>query len=497
MFTWHNRNMHTLRVSSSFAVVVAFLLVVFFLLAPLASYAQEIVDTKSAPLPAPLISCFDETLKGYEYGSVNVTSVPTLTQVSQGSELSIVTTLTNNNAHPIIDAQVYVRIFRTDKTEKNVSGPRIVDQFVAVEGIVLAANTTEHVSFSWQVPKDAEPGEYSVASYVQSAKRFNLQGLSFTSDVTGGQSVFTVVGETKGTIFLDNESITLNGEPYQVIGIIPYVESKDTTVPVTAMVKNTSLSPGRGTVTWRLYSWDGLNDKNLIDTKTETVKIHPESELALRYDISNDQFPIYYLTAELEINGAKSYINVRYTHINSDTDLTKPIVINPESARMNDLGVNQYPITKDSSAYVCMHELLEMPNDAEYRSEGKVELIVRGLNGGPTIASKTYEGYIPWEISALPLPLSNLTEPLTNFEVVGRIYLKNELIDEVTLKYTCNELGVACPSAPPAPITADTFPFSKMTLLALGSACVLAIYLAYSMSRRKKVPSSFNSGNSI
>ena len=37
--------------------------------------------------------------------------------------------------------------------------------------------------FTWQVPAFAETGDYQVATYFLSDKKFNLLGLSFTDDV--------------------------------------------------------------------------------------------------------------------------------------------------------------------------------------------------------------------------------------------------------------------------------------------------------------------------
>ncbi len=396
---------------------------------PVATSTPPVDLLAAPPLPEPLVSCFDF----YKYGSVNVSVVPSLAQAAAGSSLAIDVTLQNNNAHPIIDAQVYLRVLRITTEKKNTAGGDVVDQFVAKSGIMLPANGSSNFTYTWQVPSTLPPGEYSIAPYVQSAERFNLQGLSFTSDVTGGAPRITVVGDRKGIVRINNETMTLNKEKYQIIGIPPYIEPQEKIVPLSLTVENTTAFPARGTLTFELYAWDGLQKTNLLETKKMDVKLHPNYSTDFTYEINHTAYPIYYVTAQLETDRGTSFANVRY------------IRIDPESARFNDLGVNSYPLTKDSTAYVCMQELLETAYDKEYRTNGMVELAVTGRGGSPIYATRTYEGYIPWQISALPLPLSSLTETITDFDVTARMFLGDKKIDEVTMTYSCSELGALCP----------------------------------------------------
>ncbi|TSD00278.1 MAG: hypothetical protein Athens071425_632, partial [Parcubacteria group bacterium Athens0714_25] len=201
-------------------------LIVFLIVGFLVStniQAQESSNELSSPeIPTPTISepvqlegsvdCFDY----YKFGSVQVDVEGTLNSTVSGVPITFVGKIKNNNSYPVVGGAVYVKVFKKQDNEDSTqsNGNLLVDQFFAKENISLNASASQDIIFQWQVPNYAQSGDYQVAMFFTSAKKFNLLGLSFTDDVVGNTADFSVNGEMKSNVEFDKNTVDINGINY-------------------------------------------------------------------------------------------------------------------------------------------------------------------------------------------------------------------------------------------------------------------------------------------
>lgn len=418
------------------------------------------LSTITKPLPSELRSCFDF----YRYGSVSVISEMELASTLPGATVAIRTTLENENAHPIVDGMVYVKIFKVRDNESIRFGGDLIDQFEAIKNITLLPGETKQLAFEWEVPTNATAGEYQVATYFLSAHRFNLAGLTFTDDIVASTVGFRVGGEQKGAVQFGRESVTVNGEVHEFATFIPHVEG-GTNAVIKATVLNTTEVPFKGLLTWTLYGWDGMRDETIVDKKTEELKVHPADSVDVQYVASglNRQYPVYYLVGELSNGESRSIINVRYSHRREDT----------QWARLNDVGVSGgHPTKAGDVAYACFQAFTGVP-DSEPVGMVRIQVSKPGyLFGGKVVSQAEYQGELPYEFAALPV---TLPEGLSDFTVSAALYVGDTLIDTVSMQYSCEALSPgSCEGGA-----------STLGLMLLGGAGVVAIGVLLLFRTRK------------
>ena len=385
-------------------------------------------------LPKGLESCFNY----YTYGSVPVVLSSDTVMVAQGASLKLQGTIQNTNAYPITDATIYAKIYYKKNFEKNSFGPDVVDWFVLASDINLKAGQTLPVSYTWNVPANLEPGNYQVATFVASHDRFNLSGLSFSTDITGNLFNFNVAGEDQGALRFDNTKTVVNDIGYHTAIFSPRTDAPTDGVPITATVVNSSSAPLTGQIHWKLYSWDGLNEENLIDQSSTDVSVPGNSSKTVSYTVKDDAHTVYYLLAELDPANkglGKSVITVRY--VSSDTsDGTDAALDQPRIAFM---GATAYPGTDDTKLFACVHS-------TGTKSADKVRVVLTSRPLDPiswllhlgSLGSKTYTGSVPGQVSAVVAPMKAASN---NFAVTTSLYQDGKKLDEVTTTYSCKEFG--------------------------------------------------------
>jgi hypothetical protein len=375
-------------------------------------------DTTIVPTPPGLASCFEY----YKFGSTPVSLSSSLSEVAQGSTLRVTGTITNQNAYPILDATVYIKVFKVRSTNKDVNGPDVIDWFPAIEHLNLKADEVLPLTFNWQVPQGAQPGAYSIASYVAASNRFNMYGLTFTDDVVGSVYNFKVAGTDSGATRFEKDSVSVNGLPFYFAAYPPTIPAGAKDLSVMAKIQNTTKAGSHGTLVWQLYYWDSLQQSHLLDTQTQEVKVQPGAETEIRYDAKDTSHSVYYLVGTLTEGDSKSIVGIRFVREG-----------NPY-ARLNFVGVNAQPGQKDSVAVACIHS-----TSSTLVEDGRVELTAHktGLAGlfFGSLGSATYKGIIPGDINALTIPL---TKPASSFVVTATLYQGNKIVDQVTESYGCS-----------------------------------------------------------
>lgn len=172
----------------------------------------------------------------YKFNSVNASLSSPTSQTVSGTTLHVTADLKNSNDYPIVDGSLYIKIYKKqiptldtgkdyfkelpDETLTN-NGDFLIDQFIAKGDITLDKKEGKQITFDWKVPAYLSSGEYKLASFFQSANKFNLLGLSFTDDVLGNTLTVNIKNaEAKGIVEFDKNKVKMNGEPHNFVGFL-------------------------------------------------------------------------------------------------------------------------------------------------------------------------------------------------------------------------------------------------------------------------------------
>jgi hypothetical protein len=373
-----------------------------------------------------LQSCFDY----YRFGSVPVVLSTETVRLAQGSDLRITGKVINQNDYSVDDITVYGKVYYKKNFDKSSYGPDIIEMMPLVEDISLMPGEEKTFTYTWPIPSKLEPGNYQIASFVVSHDRFNMAGLSFTSDVVGNLLNFSVVGENLGSVRFDNTKTILNDVPFHGAIFPPKSDSPVDGVPLTATITNTSARAVSGKVNWKVYSWDNMRSENLISESSTPFTLGATSSSTVNLRITDSAHSVYYVVGELIPDGAKtstSILQVRYVQTGDEA---------PTLPRIGFLGVTNYPAEKDKTkAFVCVHS-----SGARAVKGGKVVLSVVPLDpidkllNPAGFGKTTFSGDIPGAMSAVSLPFAMGSN---NFAVTVDLYQDDKIIDSVTRTYAC------------------------------------------------------------
>jgi hypothetical protein len=306
----------------------------------------------------------------------------------------------------------------------------VIDWFPVESHVVLPAGSSTPLTADWTVPTGLSGGSYQLALYVVDHDRFEYQGLTFTDDVAGMTSAFTVDAPDSGHVAFDKSNITAGGMAFHFAAYPPHV-SATSSVPVVASVVNTTNAPFSGTIDWTLYYWDGLSERTKLAKSTESVTVPAGGTQQVSYTVTDAKHTVYYLEGVLTTpNAGKSIIGVRFVRINGS------------EPRFNAIGVSGYPIPAGGAAFACFHSTSEKDDDS-----ATVEVTARrtGLLGILDLfhpfASATYSGMIPSQLSALRVPFAAGSG---SFVLTASLYDHGAKVDTVTMDYSCTATKTHC-----------------------------------------------------
>jgi len=392
-------------------------MLVFILMVGFVFGGASLANAEEALQPA-------ECSEFYVFGNVEVDIRPQVDKVVSGSQARFYLTVTNKNNFPIVDGSVYIKIAQkqTDLEQAQSNGGFIIDQFLVKEGIALDANEVKEYDFLWSVPLWSPSGNYTAYTYFQSAKKFDLLGLSFSDDVVGGGTSFSIESDLSKSVWLDKNNAELNGVEYNFAAPPPILGSEK---PVTAkiLLKNPTNAKQETTVTYRLYQWSGLLDSQKIDTEQETISLTAGQTKTLKYEVTNTEYPVYYLEVESKWNDFTSILDMRFAR----QGVSRP--------RLNFVGVNSFPFSgvDQNGVFACIHNA-----SVEPITQGKLELVILDEAGSP-LETFTYTGDILGNLTGFK---GVINDELDNFSIKASLYdTNNKLVDTVQMAYKCDDIN--------------------------------------------------------
>ncbi|MEI6650544.1 MAG: hypothetical protein WCL23_03870 [Candidatus Moraniibacteriota bacterium] len=383
----------------------------------------------ATPAPAGTVNCFDY----YHFGSVQVDVTPTVSSVVAGVPVTFQGTIVNGNDYPVTDGSVFVKIFRksgSDAASVQRNGYQVVDAFFAKENIVAAGKQSVPLSFEWKVPRNISAGDYEADFYFMTGKRFNLLGLSFTDDVTGNKTPFSVKSDMPATPEFDKNNVKLNGKEYS-FAAAPLRFGKSDPVNADVFLKNPSAESRVVNVVWTLSNWSGEREENRLDRKTEAVTLAPNENKSLRYvaDPSKSIGSVTVLTAEATYQDTKSILGIRFIRDGFD------------EVRLNFPGVLNYPIRRGESAtlFSCLHA-----TNADVVKGGELLLTLTD-SFGTVLDSYTYQGDITGAMMGVKHDFTPKTSAAT-FILRTELKKDGKIVETYETKYDCKDIDPAsCP----------------------------------------------------
>ena len=375
---------------------------------------------KQPDTPSGLTACFDY----YHFGSVQVDLTPSVTSAVPGIPITFTGSLMNDNSYPVVDGSVYVKIFKKggDASNTNQDGYSVVDQFFAKENISLPAKGEQPISFDWKIPAFTETGDYEVAAYFMTGKRFNLLGLPFTDDVTGNTANFSITsGESTGVSF-DKNQVTLNGTPFHFAAFPPHF-TKDESVTAEVSLKNTTDKPQTVNVSWVLSNWAGERAENKIDQKSESITLKAGETKVLSYETTKATGSVSFLNVTATYQDTKSVLNIRYVRDGFD------------ETRLNFPSITEYPLTagKQDILFSCLHS-----TNAPIVKDGELTLTLKDQSGN-VIHTYDYQGNVTGSMMGVKDTFTP-DKTYTDFTLTATLKNQGKVVEEYTDTYKCQDI---------------------------------------------------------
>ncbi len=378
-------------------------------------------------MPQGATECFTDSR--YRFGSVSADPEVEVSDVMAGTPVSFIVTMENQNPYPITDAAVYVKIFkiRTDEDARHQNGDDLVDQFFAKEGMALREHATSTFTFEWNAPTQLPSGNYRLVTYVTTSHRYNLLGLSFTDDITGNQTEFTVHGIEEGVQW-DKDTVEVDHTLYRFAAFTPKL-SATSTIRVAPEIINPTDTAQAVTITWKLYYWDAQRQEHLIDTKEEGIMLEPHQTLRPTYEVTDTAHPVYLLVADLLWRDSHSLLNIRFVRDGID------------APRINFPSIGTYPLVKGTPVelFSCLHNSGTSPT-----VPGHTLTLTLKDDLGTVLHTYNYQGDITGDMMAVAGAYTPETD-LTSFSLTATLSKDGNTIDETTTTYDCSQLNAPCP----------------------------------------------------
>lgn len=390
-----------------------------------------------------------------------------------GAQMRFFLTAKNQNAFPIVDGAIYVRVFKKQTTSASTqaNGDILVDQFFAKEGLSLKAMESRKMDFLWTVPARAPEGDYLIRTYFVASKRFDLDGASYSDTVSSGRTTFKIQSSLKDSVTLDRNNLKINNSKASPLG--EPVFKKEEVVTFTIPLSNPTNEAQEVKVTYELYKWSNLLSSERVDTKEETIVLKAKETKTLTYEAKDGSYPIYYLVIKSQWKSFASIVNTRF--------LREGV----EALRLNLVGLANFPIkdVEGNSVFACAQSV-----GTKSLISGKLELSIWD-ESDKSIKKYDYSG----DFENFPTGLKTgfaVPKGFDNFRLKAVLYdAGGKQVDEIEVKYNCSEVDPTLCTKQETPTTPTDSPMSSKELMLYGGivgAIVIIAVVIWIIIRKRK-----------
>lgn len=419
---------------------------------------EETIVNEDPSVAEGTVSCFDY----YSFGSVIARLSAVHDMAVPGSSVYFSGNIENQNNYPIIDASIYVKIFKVGDNEDALmdNGDDVVWQGFIREDIDLPAHGTKDVTWEWQVPHSLGTGEYRIATFVQTNRSYNLSGLTFTDDVTGPDSYFDVSG-IEDPITWQKGSVTLNGEQHNIVGPIPRFGS-DESVQFRATLENPDDATRSVTVSFTTYKWDALRkDQERANRTVGTYTIPAGGTEEITFEIPNIEDSVTYTEVTATDGDARSILNIRFARNGYDWP------------RLNFPALLDWPLTEGMEAeyFACLH-------NAQKGNVGDatVTLTVTDPDTNTVLDEYRYNGVVTGAMMAVK---DSFTPEYTPNRILlsAEIEHNGEITDSAEILYDCQDIDAGGCATESGTSAGDSQNRMLVTILTIVSAIVSVLLI--------------------
>jgi len=401
-----------MSITKKISLVILSLVAIFSLALSASAQATEAVNKLESA------DCFEPGL--YKFQSVQVSAGPTALSYKPGDTITFSGEAINENPYPVVDGNVFVRIGKVNP-DYFKEGQDAIDDFIALSDISLDASSSKTINFSWKIPAGLGGGNYQADYFFSVGKKFNLGGLPFTNEIIIGLSYFTIKSDNVTNLAFDRASTKVNGVKYDHVNEWPRV-NKDSSISITQPLKNFSNKSLNISLTYDLYFWDSLNEKDKISTKTETVTIPAGQTKILEYVIPKAERSVYYLRLKAVSGDLSSLVNIRVMADNTEMRINYP-------------AITSFPVlaNQEFKIFSCYHNTVG-------ESQAKIQLSLKDKSGKEVmtvqkdITSNT-------DMSAVMSKLS-LNKSYDYLKLEAKLFDKdNKMVDSYDNIYDCQKIN--------------------------------------------------------
>lgn len=372
-----------------------------------------------------LVSCTDYS----KLGGVSIDVNSNQDIFEPGKDIIIQGDVTNNNTYPIVDATVYARLVKNlDNGDSSPNTSIIVDEFILASDINLNFGAVYTIDTTYRLPDTLAAGNYQMLLYVYNSNQFNIAGITFSNSFYDTSIPFSIGGDNQQMVYIDTNAITLNGQKYDEA----LIQNDPGEVKIEANLVNTSTEDKEIKVTYELYHWDSTFQDNIIQSNEEIYTINAGQRLPITYTLNNTIEPVYNLkitsklNSENQNNSYQSIANIRFT----TSGAVRP--------RLDFVGLDSYPITKDTRIITCIH------NTSAEIDNGPIKSITTLKDSkGREMGSIEYNGPISSQIEGIASRVNAIN--FSKVVTLESVLYNNQGIevDRVVVNYDCNKINPA------------------------------------------------------
>lgn len=358
-----------------------------------------------------------------------------------GETMTFSGTLTNQNNYPIVNGEVFVKIYRVDPRDGGnpQNGHFEIAEFSGLKDLNLGSNQKKEVIFTYKLPRELASGNYLAHFFFDVAGKYNLSGLSFHPAMPGAMTPLTINSDLEKSIYFDKDNVLLNGQKYNYRAPNDQ-QAKDKDVVIKIPLVNPTSQKIAVKLKKELYFWDALNVKNMIGSSEEQVELPATGEKEINYVISSPSYAVYLVKLTAESNQGVSVINVR------------PVVRDISQLRLNFPALASFPLVKGQKSvmFSCFH------NAALGIEKGKVVMTLRD-NNEKIIATNIFEGDIYGNMMATAKEFTPAQDYVAATLTTELYDSQGKLVDLSVQKYDCGTFNPSIcatkPKVSASPIT--------------------------------------------
>lgn len=342
-----------------------------------------------------------------------------------GKDIIIQGDIINTNSYPIVNATVYARLINNLDSGDNFNKKNIIlDEVILDSDISLNSGDVYVMDTPYRLPDTLAAGNYQLLLYVYNSNQFNVSGKTFSNSFYDTAIPFSIGGDNQQMVYIDTDTITLNGEKYD----LALIQNDPGEVKIEANLINTSNENKEIKVTYKLYHWDSTFKDNIIQSIEETYTVNAGQQKPITYKLNAIE-PVYSLkiisksNSENQNNSYQSVANIRF----ATSGAVRP--------RLDFVGLDSYPLTKDTRIITCIH------NTSEEIDNGSIKVVTKLKNSiGREIGKIEYNGPISSQIEGIASRVNSIN--FSKVSTLESVLYNNQGIevDRVVINYDCNKI---------------------------------------------------------